>query len=218
VLPALVVVSLAVAAVVLTRWVLGRVDELGRHRPLPAWSISFWLSLALTFAVPVMRTALLERRLSDAASTVVGSPVLVHCQTLGESWLRAGGHLGWVSWGADGVPERRTVLAGSTCGHLRAWLGHRGTETTFDEMIAVHVLTHESMHMAGRLNEAEAECAAVQRDALTAILLGARPESAQTLARSYWLQAYPRMTEAYSSPSCVPGGGLDERVLWAPWG
>ena len=209
--------SLTVAAVVLVRWVLGRVDELGRRRPLPVWALSFWLALALALAVPVMRTTLLERRLSDAASTVVGSPVVVHCQTLGESWLRAGGHLGWVSWGADGVPERRTVLAGSTCGHLRSWLRHRGEETTFDEMIAVHVLTHESMHMAGRLNEAEAECAAVQRDALTAILLGAPPQNAEQLARSYWSEAYPRMTDAYSSPACVSGGGMDEQVLWAPW-
>ena len=64
-------------------------------------------------------------------------------------------------------------------------------------MIAVHVLTHESMHMAGLTAEAEAECAAVQRDAQTARLLGANAQQAEFLSRAYWHGVYPDMPDDY---------------------
>ena len=50
-----------------------------------------------------------------------------------------------------------------------------------DQVVAVHVLTHETMHMVGITNEAQTECAAVQRDAQMAVALGASPAEAQAL-------------------------------------
>ena len=50
----------------------------------------------------------------------------------------------------------------------------------------MHVLTREAMHLAGRLDEAAAKCAAVQRDARTARLLGAAGADAAGLAAAYW--------------------------------
>jgi hypothetical protein len=84
-------------------------------------------------------------------------------------------------------------------------------------VVAVHVLTHEAMHLSGRLGEAAAECAAVQRDAHTARLLGARPGDAAELAAAYWRNIYPLMPEGYRSGDCHPGGPLDERLADAPW-
>jgi hypothetical protein len=81
----------------------------------------------------------------------------------------------------------------------------------------VHVLTHESMHMRGLTDEAAAECAAVQRDAMTARLLGADATAATALARSYWTQMYPRMSDDYRSGECTPAGPLDEHLPDAPW-
>ncbi|MGB8651524.1 MAG: hypothetical protein WCD35_12785, partial [Mycobacteriales bacterium] len=88
---------------------------------------------------------------------------------------------------------------------------------TMDEAVAVHVLTHESMHMRGQTNEALAECEAVQRDEITAHELGASVEQARRLARVYWLLVYPRMPEDYFSRDCRPGGPLDEGLASAPW-
>jgi hypothetical protein len=81
----------------------------------------------------------------------------------------------------------------------------------------VHVLTHEAMHLAGRLGESEAECAAVQRDAHTARLLGAEPADAAGLAATYWREVYPLMPDRYRSEQCQAGGSMDERRADAPW-
>ena len=47
---------------------------------------------------------------------------------------------------------------------------------------ALHVLTHEAMHLSGRLGEAGAECAAVQRDARTARRVDGRAAGRRPLA------------------------------------
>jgi hypothetical protein len=84
-------------------------------------------------------------------------------------------------------------------------------------VVAVHVLTHEAMHLAGVVDEAAAECAAVQRDAHTARLLGAAPADAAALATSYWQRVYPHMPDGYRSGDCRPGGAMDEGRDDAPW-
>jgi hypothetical protein len=86
-----------------------------------------------------------------------------------------------------------------------------------DQVVAVHVLTHEAMHLSGRLGEAEAECAAVQRDAHTARLLGAEPAAAARLAAIYWGEVYPLMPDRYRSEQCQPGRSMDQRLADAPW-
>ena len=86
-----------------------------------------------------------------------------------------------------------------------------------DQVVVVHVLTHEAMHLAGLVAEAAAECAAVQRDAQTARLLGAAPADAAALAAAYWREVYPQLPEGYRSSDCRPGGAMDERRTDAPW-
>ena len=80
-------------------------------------------------------------------------------------------------------------------------------------MIAVHVLTHEAMHLAGHTDES----AAVQRDARTTRLLGAPPGEALALAASYWRTVYPATPGGYRAATCRPGGAKDERLPDAPW-
>ena len=91
------------------------------------------------------------------------------------------------------------------------------TKPSLDEVIAVHVLTHESMHMRGITGEAQAECAAVQRDAQTAWLLGANAADATALARSYWRLVCPRMPDDYRTVDCGASAALDEHLPDAPW-
>ena len=71
------------------------------------------------------------------------------------------------------------------------------------------------MHLAGRLGESGAECAAVQRDAHSARLLGAGP--ADGLAVTYWREVYPLMPDSYRSEQCRTGGSMDEGLADAPW-
>ncbi len=207
---------LALAASIVVRWVLRRVDALGRIAPFPRISVGLALALALGCAVPLLVEARLEHRLESAASSVAGTPVQVDCQGLGQAFVDVGAELGFVRWGPDGVPEHSTLIKISTCGHLRAWLGSSKAAPTLDQVVAVHVLTHETMHMVGITNEAQAECAAVQRDAVLATELGASPQEALALAQRYWTEVYPRMPDGYVG-GCGPGGSYDEHLPTPPW-
>lgn len=208
--------SLALTAVIVVRWLNRRVDWLGRIAPFPKISVGLSLGLALCFAVPLAVEAWVEHRLEVAASEIAGGPVQVSCQSLGQAFVDLGPELGYVAWGPDGVPERATLIKFGTCGNLRAWLGSTKANPTLDQVIAVHVVTHETMHMVGIVNEAQAECAAVQRDAAMAEALGASPAEARSLARRYWAEVYPRMPDEYVG-GCGPGGRFDEGTPTAPW-
>jgi hypothetical protein len=115
------------------------------------------------------------------------------------------------------VPERETLIKRGPCKALASYLGSDRENPDRDEIVAVHILSHEARHMAGTTSESKAECEAMQRDARTAQLLGATPEQGAALARDYWRQVYPRMNGEYRSSDCAAGGKLDERLELAPW-
>jgi hypothetical protein len=143
--------------------------------------------------------------------------VAVRCQTLGQAVLDGGPELGYVRWRADGSPEPWALIKRDQCRHLAAYVRSDKRRPSRDEVVAVHVLTHEAMHLSGRLSEAGAECAAVQRDAHTARLLGAEPADGARLAVRYWREVYPLMPDGYRSEQCQAGGSMDEGLGDAPW-
>lgn len=211
-------VGLLAAAVGLTaRWLLRPRDGLGRAKPFPVVSVVALVLVGCGLLVPVVRHHRLEQRLTAVASDLVGAPVTVHCQTAGQEFVDAGAELGYVRWGPDGVPEPETLVKHAQCGDLADYLGSGKDAPSRDQVIAVHVLTHEAMHMAGETAEARAECQAVQLDARTAELLGATPEQARRLAVAYYEGVFPLMPDEYRSGDCRPGGPLDEGLLTAPW-
>jgi hypothetical protein len=77
------------------------------------------------------------------------------------------------------------------------------------KLLAVHVLGHESMHLAGVIDEAQADCFAAQLDAIVAVGLGAEPGFARSLAREYWAYYYPTQDRRYRSAECRDGRKLD---------
>ncbi|MGI8537087.1 MAG: hypothetical protein ACR2K2_11445 [Mycobacteriales bacterium] len=174
-------------------------------------------ALSIGAAAPGVARKREEARLDKAASALAGTPVQVRCQTLGGAFVDAVAELGYVRYGADGKPEHRTLIKHEQCADLAAYLRSSKHRPSRSQIVAVHVLTHESMHMAGLTDEVTAECAAVQRDSRTARLLGANPADARLLAQAYWRTLYPRMPDDYRSPDCAPGRSLDERLADAPW-
>jgi branched-subunit amino acid ABC-type transport system permease component len=209
--------ALVAAGGVAVRWWLTRQDTLGRARPFPLLSVIVLLAVAGTAGAVVIRHERLEARLSEAASALIGTSAKVECQTVGASMVDAGGDLGFVRWGPDGVPERRTLIKRDVCSDLRAYLSEPDGSIPMEQVIAVHVLTHEAMHMAGERSEALTECRAVQRNAAMARLLGASAGSAAALSARYWSEVYPRQTDPYRTRDCAPGGPLDEGGSDAPW-
>jgi hypothetical protein len=168
-------------------------------------------------AVPVLRHAQTESRLADVAQALVGHHVQVRCETLSQAWLDAHPEAGYVRFDADDRPEPVATLTVQTCDDLSDWLGSDKVHQPLRQIVAVHVLTHESMHLAGLRDEARAECAAVQRDVRTATLLGASDHQAKVLSVAYWTQVYPDLPDAYRSSDCAPGGSLDEGLPDPPW-
>jgi hypothetical protein len=209
-------VALAGGAVaVAAGWSLRRLDELGRPRRFPWVGLSLLLAVAVAAAVPGVLRGHQERRLGGAASMLAGARVAVRCQSFGGAFVDAGPELGYVRWRADGKPEPWTLIKRDQCRHLAAYARSDKRRPSREQVVAVHVLTHEAMHLSGRLNEAAAECAAVQRDAHTARLLGASDAAEPSAA--YWRDVYPLMPDGYRSADCRPGGPLDEGLADAPW-
>ena len=213
-----VAVLLAVGAcVVAGNWYRGRVDALGRTVAFPTTWVGVLFVLSVLAGAPGMLRAALEDRLSRVVSELAGKSVRVRCQALGAASIDTGGEFGYVKYKEDGTPVSWTLIKRDQCNDLNAYLRSNKRNPSMKRVIAVHVLTHEAMHLASIANEASAECAAVQRDAQTARLLGATPADAASLARTYYDTVYPRMDSGYQSSKCRPGGELDESGDDAPW-
>lgn len=211
-------IAAALGAMALTvRWLVRRHDELGRARPAPVVAISLLLVVASVAAVFTWRHDRLEGNLSEVATALVGQPSVVSCQTVGASLVDAGGELGYVKWGPDGVPERQTLIKRDVCNDLAAFSRNPSADAPRDQVIAVHILTHESMHMAGERAESIAECQAVQRNAETARLLGASADVARRIAQRYYADLYPGQSADYKSADCASGRALDTKSPDAPW-
>lgn len=163
------------------------------------------------------RMVLLERSLSAIASDLAGAEVAVHCQRGITDLIDVSNRAGYVPFPADGSLPDETFLRKATCQDLASYRSHPDDPSSIDEVVAVHVLTHEIAHMRGVLAEAAAECQAMQRDAATARALGARESVSIRLAGAYWRSVFPSMPPNYVDPECQPGGSLDEGLGDGPW-
>lgn len=201
---------------VVVRWRRTAPDVFGRPPPAPWWGAGSLAALFLVTGGLAVRDHARESRLSEVASSLAGRTVRVRCQSWAGSFSDANVEPGYVRWEADGSPASETVIKADVCRTLGRYLKDPGNPSDA-EVVAVHIVTHEAMHLAGLRNEAAAECAAVQRDAETARLLGAGEAEAAALASRYWTDVYPRMPDAYRSGQCGPGGSLDEGLPGAPW-
>ncbi|HET7483735.1 MAG TPA: hypothetical protein VFK89_12840 [Actinomycetota bacterium] len=217
ILPWTVGLALLGAAVVATRWATRRTDVLGRRRAFPYGSVIALLVVAAIAAVPWILRVWLENELGAAATRFVGASATVHCQTFGEAFVDAGAELGYVAFRPDGVPEHHTLIKRRQCSDLASYLHSDMSNPTMEQVVAVHTLTHEAVHMSGETDEAKTECFAVQRDAEMARLLGAPDAGAARLADDYWISIYPRMPDPYRSSQCTPGGPLDVHSPFSPW-
>jgi hypothetical protein len=213
----LAVLAAIAAGAIGIRWYLHQYDALGRRRGFPKISVSLLVVLAIALALPTFLRHREEAKLDKVATVLVGATATVHCETLGQTFTDLSGDLGFVKFDADGVPERHTTIMRGPCADLKHYYDGDQVHPSPNEIIAVHVLTHESMHMRGQPVEFMAECEAMQRDAETAQLLGATPQEGLALARAYWLIDYPNMPDGYTSTDCAPGGALDEHLPDPPW-
>lgn len=158
------------------------------------------------------RTRSLEHRLGKIASVIARRPVKVHCQGSVAATVDVGAELGTVQFDPNGRPADTTDLRHSVCG----WLAQLPGGSVADAATAVEVLAHESYHLAGIADEAQAECDALQTMGWVAEQFHATPQQIRTWT-AYSLARYPSMPDEYVSDECRNGGRLDLRPTSDVW-
>ena len=178
-----------------------------------------------------LRHRAMEHDLAAVASELAGRPVGVRCQGFLSEMLDIQNRAGEVQFPNGRAPEE-TFLTRGVCGRLRGFM-HSGshheleclrgvdwsrTPSPYDDCArrargtaeAINTLAHESMHLRGFVDEAQAQCYAIQLDAWTTVRLGGTPvEGADVAALALALQPY--VPPEYQSAECRAGGSLD---LW----
>lgn len=151
-----------------------------------------------------------EHRLAAVASWIAGRPVEVHCPGVIQRLADVSPNAGSVYFDAGGSPGDFTELNDETCSTLDDFAeGDTGAGDSLRVAQALHVLAHESSHLAGVRDEAEADCFGLQRTAFVAEQLGAQPNQAQTLAKLALAERIRTAPGDYRSPACYDGGPLD---------
>jgi hypothetical protein len=188
-------------------------------RPIYKPYLSAVLALAAVFAWPTLHRWYFEHFLSVKATQLADNHrASVHCNTVLDTMLDpemlAAGHAN--------PRTGKIAIQQPWCSRLMSYLRHP-ERASAEELWSLNMLTHESMHVRGELNEAITECEAVQRDYRAAKLLGVADAVAKRNALDYYRLLYRRrgtmgiMQAAYYSEQCAPGKALDEHLSDSTW-
>jgi hypothetical protein len=151
-----------------------------------------------------------EHRLAEIASEIAGRDVDVHCPGLLARLADTSMNAGTVFFDERGAPADFTDLDEETCSELERFAeGKTGVGEDGRVARAMHVLAHESSHLAGIRDEAAADCYGLQRTAFVAESLGADPAKAERLARLAVAERAVTAPADYRSSECHDGGALD---------
>lgn len=146
-----------------------------------------------------------ERKAGAVASAIAGRSVRVHCPGVIRRHLFYEITEGRVRFGANGLPDPETNLSGDACAglarvvdkgsslHLQCLYWMCSKDDTQAAM-ALIVLTHESVHMRGVMDEGQTECEAQDRVAATARAFGLDQASADAVdhwARTDYAEMLP---------------------------
>jgi hypothetical protein len=181
--------------------------------------------LLLVLAIPLLLIVAVqqeqrrnEHRLAGIASDIAGREVDVHCPGLLSRLADVSAHAGTVFFDERGRPADFTDLDEETCSELdRFSEGKTGQGAHAKVARALHVLAHESSHLAGVRDEAAADCYGLQRTAFVAESLGADPAGARRLARLALAERAITAPADYRSSECHDGGALDLNRASAVW-
>jgi hypothetical protein len=171
-----------------------------------------------------------EARLEAVAAEIAGHPVDVYCPSIwrrlvdvssfkGEAYLDESGKGTYATLAHDicatlaelpdrGFPDLDCLARGeATCDDWRR-----------DVLLAIHVLVHESWHLAGILDEAVTECYAVQTAARIARQFGAGPAAAEQFAAFHLRRGPTASLPQYRiSSDCAPATRFDLHPATSAW-
>lgn len=174
------------------------------------------LALAALWGVQEQRLRAKEARLADVAAEIAGREVGISCPGFLTRLVEITPNSGWVRFDSHGRPGSKASLSADTCERLE----NVDDRSVLDERTAQAVVTlaHESFHLAGVTNEAQAQCYAVQTTELVAERLGVSPARARAAAR--WAAAASPLVlprEYWAAGACRDGGPWDLRPASSLW-
>ena len=216
-----VAIALALGAVVLVvRWVLGALRLAGSGAGLSrSWACSCWRSPPSPPRRRASCGGARSGRSSGRRRRWSGFPVDVQCQSFGGAFVDAGAELGWVPYGADGVPERRTLIKYEPCGDLRRYLSSDKSTPTCragGRRARAHARgdAHVGAHGRGRRPSALRCSGTPGWPGCWAPTRGGRGAGGDVLA----VGLSRGCRTPYTTADCRPGGRLDEHLPDPPWG
>ncbi|TXG76138.1 hypothetical protein E6P97_04140 [Patescibacteria group bacterium] len=103
-------------------------------------------------------------------------------------------YAGWV----EGKPgTKRSNLTSQICGHLISWVLSDKQHASRDQLIALHVVIHEAVHLTGEYSEAETEYKTTEYFEGVVVSMGASQSEAKRMNDYYKSEVNPHMPEAY---------------------
>jgi hypothetical protein len=182
-----------------------------------------YLALVLTLGVLLAWTPIhrwyFEWFLSRMATELADDhPARVHCNTTLDTLLDPD----MLFAGHANPRTGKIAIQAPWCDVLAGYLRHPARANR-RELESLDLLTHESMHIRGEMNEARTECQAIQRNYRSAKLLGVPDGIAKQNARDIYDTNYRErgkvggMQSAYYSDQCAPGLALDEHLADSTW-
>ena len=198
-------VALAALAVLASVRMLGS-RRLEHGRVGRAWSAGTLVVLALVAWYFEAGHHQRQELATEAMTALLDNPAArADCQRLTSELFDLSPYDGYVYWDNSDVAKYKRHV----CHNLASYASGGQARPTDDEVSAVHLIAHESMHVAGLRVEAETECHAVQMSHQVAEFLGATPAQARALQERYFADFYPRLRNDYRSGECREGGEYD---------
>lgn len=169
-----------------------------------------------------------ENRLALVASAVALRDVEVSCPGFWTRLVEISPNAGWVDFDGYGRPSDEATLSAATCRGLeRVWRGNQGSfgcllvggcdGETLAAVSGMVTLAHESWHLRGVVNEARAQCYAVQTTEEVARRLGVAAVDASIVAARVAIDDSRAPVGEYHSGECRPGGAYDLRPQTRAW-
>ncbi|MGN8244792.1 hypothetical protein ACTHAM_001899 [Cellulomonas soli] len=194
-------------AVLTVRAVVRLVRRSATFQGVAVAALALWSVLLVTAGVVELRHHHVQAVATQATRMASGDPqARVVCARAGSDWMDLSGTLGFVRYD----DQRTSRLRTSTCSALGSflwgdYLHGSAYEPSLQEVVALHVVSHEAQHVAGEFDEGVAECLALRWDVRVAEAFGAAQAQAQGSASRYLAEVYPYQAEGYVQDcSAVP--------------
>lgn len=172
------------------------------------------VALAIASARPAYLTWRLETMLSEIASVIAERPnVKVRCNSVFDTLFTGKGVSSPA--GTAYYDTNEIFFESGWCKNFTAYLSNIENPSN-EELFAMHLFTHEVMHIRGERSEKKTDCQAVQRNHTVGKLLGIDDAIAIKNAKTYYTKLYP--WHRYYDKRCKPGGKLDENLPGSIWG